>query len=492
MSTLTNDQIKLTQDWLQGYDYLPVLRAFTQVGVATFPDLQRITGFTTDILKRILERLTQPPPGLGDTPQAVREMPSQTVFQGQRGRHPQIFRLEKLGAALLRKSGDKTAVACALNSPIEIAHALGFRALAAAAQAAKLAVAVDKPLPFGEQRNIRPDVVVTLPDQPKLIFEVEQRLQPQTLDRIVEKVRHLRDFFLSPAAKGYAPEVRVLFNVTDREGEFARKAWGDIIASVTQEHQAPLPCTFWAGVLLSFLEEPAWDTLKAFVPLASPAKPAAGTSGSPGDAAEIQPLTPRDVIPNDLQYRVGVQGQGDRVVLGAYLRVIQSELAQYPDRLDVAFMHLFGFIYGISHKHSPHGYSSGQMPWGSLILLRKYLELPAQRGLRGEILAGLDEVDRALVQGGISMACHYYTKLIWSRFLRYFGMVRGGWLRVWVESPLEQHGNSEMHVYVSIENWGAHSDLDFASADEEGYRMQAALKWVLEALIFYPVELGLG
>ena len=90
------------------------------------------------------------------------------------------------------------------------------------------------------------------------------------------------------------------------------------------------------------------------------------------------------------------------------------------------------------------------------------------------------------------MACHYYTKLIWSRFLRYFGMVRGGWLRVWVESPLEQHGNSEMHVYVSIENWGAQSDLDFASADEEGYRMQAALKWVLEALIFYPVELGLG
>ncbi len=491
MSTNTNDQLKLTQDWLEGYDYLPVLRAFSLVGVATFPDLQRATGFTTDVLKRILQRLTQRPPGLEEGQHALREMPSQTVFVGQLGRRPQIFRLEKMGAALLRKSGDKTAEACRLSQETEVSHALGFRAVAAAALAAGLQAEVDKPIAFVQQRTVRPDVVVAPPEGSKYLVEVEQRLQPQTLDRIVEKVRHLRDFFLSPEAQGYAPEVRVLFNVTDSEADFAQRAWADIIADVAREGKAALPCTFWAGRLLPFLETPAWDNLTAFTLLTPAAKPAVESTGLMVRAEEISERSlAMVIIPASLRYRSAPQQVDDQVVLRAYLRVIEADLDRYPTQSDVAFLHLFGYIYGVSHKWDNYHRFTGLMPWGSLILLRKYLELPAQRRLRVEVVAGLEEIERALAQGGISMACHYYTKLIWGRILKYYGMTQGGWLRVWVVPPFAEYTRAEMHVLVQLGNWRMHSELK-EGADEEGKRLEAALAWVLDVLVVYAEELGL-
>ncbi|MBP7692254.1 MAG: hypothetical protein KA764_10070 [Anaerolineales bacterium] len=490
MSVAKKDELEHVREWLRGVDYLPVLKTFVPAGVMTFPDIQRLVGFSTDVLTRILERLTQTVPGLADGRQVLKHLPDQPVIQGQRGRRPKLYRLEKLGARLLQAAGVADAKACGLSQPVEIAHALCFRAVAGAAQAAALAVTVDKPVAFGAGRNLRPDVVVAAPGRPRVIFEIEQRLLPQTLDRAVDKIQHLVDFFAMPEAEGYDRDIRFLFNLTEAQAPVTWRMWADVIAEVARA-RGPLPCRFWSAGLADFLEAPEWDGLRAFTTL-MPAPEPEPAAGAPALALALVPVDPKALVPAALRPRGRLITAGDLVKVQAYVRVCRHEFEQAVAGPGPAFFRLIDLIYGVSHGYGQTYAQQFQVPWGSLFALRSYLELPDRRDLRAGLISRLAEYDRALHNGGMMMAAHYATRLIWDGFLRYHGVTRHPDLAIYVQPPFVDRTQSELRVVVDVRRslWITRGTIDGLALYE--LVNEKALAWVLEAPFFYANELGLN
>ncbi len=496
-------------------EFVPVLSVFAWTGVTSFPQLETATGLTRKRLERTLGYLIN----LDIVSRS--EMPAKAIKM--RGRSSAVYVLEERGADILRDLKLKPdAHACRLKQPAELAHALSLTHVAALAQAAQLTFAVEGHLPFGDAEHIRPDLLITLPTNERAIFEIEQyATAADTTQRLVDKLRRLVRFFHAPQSQGVSRNICVLFNVEQASWLATRRVWVKVVAAVAAEEQGALPFTLWGRLLADFIRQPEWTVTDRFEDLLDPsllptfkaqfAEDEQQPSAAPisGNAFELfaaiskaqsqarsgaalqlpdSPLTLDAVLPDEFGvYRTALL-HNDLTLLSAYYAVFTDELFYYRSGSPAQFFQLMELIYAASYHRSRSAVARTGLPFGSLLMLRTYLDQPDRSDLRKALVMGLKRVEGSRYRG-INMVRDQMTRLCWGVFLAYHGLARGGALRVNVQVPDEEC--SEIHIAVRI------SSIDLLLGEEdvlpfgEPGLAEQSLAWVLEALVTYTELLGL-
>ena len=137
-------------------DWLKFLELTSRTGVADTRQLQLHLGWTRGIFSRRAEKLLIST--LNGEP-LVSQIDRTIKRPTEANRPPAILRLEKGGAQLLRSMGYEGARASELKDDLPILHALGMVTLSQVLQK-DASVIIDQVIRFGEDRHIRPDIVV--------------------------------------------------------------------------------------------------------------------------------------------------------------------------------------------------------------------------------------------------------------------------------------------------------------------------------------------
>lgn len=514
---------------LGGLDFRPTLQAIALTGVATLTQIQRAVGISEKVARRIIHRLIEIQ---ASNQHIIQEKPLSGKAIRSRGRASNLYVLGELGASILRDLKLKPgAHACQLQDPAALAHAVCLLDVSLCAQADYLLADIERPISFNhpddeEREMLRPDLVLTLPSGIRIIIEIEQSVDARLLPRLIDKLRRLARFFQSSTAQGVSPDIRVLFNVTRVEWSRTRRLWIRAVAAVASEANGPFPVRVMACLLSEFLQHPTWHSTDSFEDLLDPAmlptfgaqfvqdtlvKPithvetpsssiiseattAGDATSSPDElsllpAQEETPSTLISVLPRELQQlcRTALLDH-DITLISAYLHVFQDELDNYQAGCSTDFFRLVEIIYLASHKPDRSLRPGAGIPFGSLFLLRNYLDQPSRAELKQAIEMGLKAV-RADRYKGINMVRDQTTRLCWDIILRYHGLARGGALRVNVQLPDDYR--SELYIEVSIRNKDLLIGEDGILPADEPALAEYALAWFLEAPLLYADLLGL-
>ena len=463
--------------------WLRVLETFLIVGVADNKQLQRATGFSRDRIGRIVRRFQEL-----DRAIVIREK-QRIPRAGQKGRGPVVYRLGKMGAALLRQVGYKRARACELQEPTPIGHALSILDLDLAARSAGLQVETERALHF-EGGIIRPDLLITLPDGSQALFEIEQTAGVRLLRRMIKGLRNKLAFFRSPRGQQVSSTVRVLFNLQwGRQWEATVAVWERALAAVAEEAGGSLPFRLLAMPLRQFLEHPDWSEPPRgeWESLFDPARMATfGVGKQIKDKALVSETKQR--LPRALQRTVS--SHDDRLILQAMWQVFEEQAAAVPSKADPAFFDLMGLIYAASHSRVTDPLTRASLPRASLYLLKQYL------GMHPELRQALN---KAVSRGGGSMRWSAVTILhrmeqIIRLFLKYHGFTPDGPLRVYPDvADYETAEPRDFQIRVRITD----PELLMPEGDsimpgrDEVREVERALSWVLQSLFIYAEDVGL-
>lgn len=459
---------------------LQVLHCFAIRGIAAADQAAVLTGLTYQAAYKALNQLTHP---VGDTPPALRA--ARFAPKGKAGQPRKVFLLTEAGASALRKLGgdQKLVRPSRLEAHVEIEAACMMMDVYTEAYKARFPASVEHLLRFGDGHNaIRADVLVTLGRQ-KVIFECEQSADRSSLPRLVDKLLHLVHFFESPEAKGISKQVRLIFNIHPSDTS-TLAIWQEALGHIAQSLQRALPFELHWQRMTEFLANPEWQTVKRFQRM---------------QVVVAEPIEPSN-IGDELLSTLRQQGHEDLKEMGIVLSVLhrqqQETFEAYQRTQDHRershrFFDLMLQIYEASHgRYSPtETYSA--FPVESLYLLRRYLHAHQNKELFEELKTALDwahQHDQGVVRFRNAM-----TRVIWDVFLRHQGFGRGGPLRVAFLVP--DFGDSRSDFYVHV--WVAERKMfrrqrlprfDYNKQEPE----EEALAWVLEALVLYAYELGLG
>ncbi|OQY17917.1 MAG: hypothetical protein B6I34_11470 [Anaerolineaceae bacterium 4572_32.1] len=159
-----NTQRILENDYEDGR-WLVTLQLLLSTGVADVRQIRRATGLSRDQVNRLLARFEKLAPG-----GLLVKVPFNVPRPGVRGRSPVVYRLGKLGAALLRANGHPDTRPCGLEDRTPIAHAQATLDVRLAALDAGLAVETERVLHYGNGQSLRPDNLVTLPSGDLALF----------------------------------------------------------------------------------------------------------------------------------------------------------------------------------------------------------------------------------------------------------------------------------------------------------------------------------
>lgn len=474
--------------------WLRVLEVFVFTGVADAVQLQEATGLSRGQLRRMMERFeTLLDAGLID------EVPFSVPRPGRRGRPSTVYQLGKIGAAILRKRGHPDAHPCGLNTERRLAHARSVLDIRLAATKAGLGVRTEKEIGYvddDQERALRPDNLVTLPDGTQALFEVEQKASLSLLRRIVEGVRNKVAFFNSAEAAQVSSVVRVSINVPrGREWDRTVAVWERATAIVAEEASGDLPFEIVAIPHEEFLDDPDWSkppVEERWESLFDPAQTTAFSAIQPVQQDGERQTTPakQPKLPTGLKRRAA---RDDYLIMRAYWQHVLERgpgLMYAHDRpaADPVFFDVMSVIYAASHPPDATPWEAALHPHTSLYLLQRYLRMHPRL---------LKALSKAIVRGGGSM--RWSTPTITHRiqavtdvFLRYHGFRSGGSLRVSVIGPWgrdDDRGDFDIRVRLEPEVLMGEGD-SVVPTPEEVKVTEDALRWVLISLFVYPQDLG--
>ncbi|MBU0491881.1 MAG: hypothetical protein KKA73_24560 [Chloroflexi bacterium] len=128
------------------------------------------------------------------------------------------------------------------------------------ALAAGLAVQTERELDYDNDRVLRPDNLITLPNGRPALFEIEQAAQVSSLDRIQGSLRRKCAFFRSAASHSLSNTVRVLIDLAPSPQRDRTLTWWEQAAYAIGQEQgaAGLPFHLVAHPLRDFVEQPDW------------------------------------------------------------------------------------------------------------------------------------------------------------------------------------------------------------------------------------------
>jgi hypothetical protein len=480
---------------------LDVLITAHYTGVADATQLRKASGLSRGQLNRLQKKFEDMAPG-----GLLKKVDFAVARPGKRGRPSTVYRLGEVGAALLRSHGYDEAHACGLTTETQIAHARGVLDVRLAAEEAHLAVETERELGYteeGEERVLRPDNLITLPDGTRALFEVEQKADLSLLRRVRESVRHKAAFFTSSAGVAVSPYVRVLIDLPYGEAwERTVAAWERATAIVAEECGGRLPFEIGAIPLLDFLEEPDWTEppdKERWESLFDPAQtsafePEQDQQKRRGDGKALtkqKEQKPRRAdIPAGLKRR---SAYDDYLVMEAFwnhLRRAGRELMHSYERPagHPAFFETMGVIYAASHPPDATPWERALHPHASIYLLQQYLRIHPR--LRKAL-------SKAITRGQYSIkwstpAITHRIQVVVDTFLRYHGLRSGGSITIHILGPWQRDdGRGDFGVAVSIEREVLMGEDDgVVPTHEETEAAEEALTWVLTALFAYSHDIG--
>lgn len=447
----------------------PVLETFAATGLTDSNQIHQFTNLTRDRINRAVERMV--------SGNLLIEFKRPIPRPDQRGKPASIYMLTKGGAEILRSIGHKGARSCGLKDDLPILHALAMTDLHLTATKSGIPIRTDQLVRF-QEREVRPDHLVTLNDGRSMIFEVEQAASTETLRRIVESLQNKQDFFASNASANLLPEVRMIVQLPrGAKWEKTIHTWEKAMGVVQEKADGKLRFRLFAIPRREFLDAPDWTESRVLF----------WQEIIPPEKTKAIQVT---VAPQEFLYRTTRE---DRLVLAAlwqdFVENVQPEQTQVP-MPDPEFFHIMRLIYSASHDTQFSDLEQAALPHASLYLLRNYLLLRQM----------LKPLNRAIHNGQGSL--RWNPTMILHRMQVVINTFLGlnGWR---VDGPL--------YVYVSVGDWQNTSTQTFGvnvkirkptilmSADDlvvpsqtEIEQTERALAWVLWALFAYSLDLGLG
>jgi hypothetical protein len=466
-----------------------VLEVLAPVGVADNLQFQRATGWTRAKVELRLKKMEEAAPGL---PPIIERLDHSLPRPGRRGHPPKVYRLRESGAALLRANGHPDAWPCGRKDDTDIMHALCILDVYLAAQQAGLVLEAEREMRFGDDRVLRPDMVITQPDNQKILFEIEQLAYAENLRRILKSLHNKVAFFNSEQGQQVPSTVRVLFNLTrGRDWNNTLKVWRRAIAIKTEQTHAALPFRLLAMPLTEFLARPAWQfdaDDRRWTDLTAAAQPD-NASPQPGGKTRrnsaLSVMAPQDMVRRSTH--------DDVLILGALWQWFTESAGRQQGkqiRPDPEFWKLVRLIYGASHDSEASLLERAALPHTSLFLLGRYLKMHPY--LRGALVS-------AVRRGGHAMRWNPTTILhrmqtVIDAFLGYHGWCSDGSLKAWSGTrDWDSDGSRAFSVFVHITS----GELlmternGVVPGQDEIRRTEEALAWVLYALFAYAPDIGL-
>ena len=486
-----NTQRILENDYEDGR-WLVTLQLLLSTGVADVRQIRRATGLSRDQVNRLLARFEKLAPG-----GLLVKVPFNVPRPGVRGRSPVVYRLGKLGAALLRANGHPHAHPCKLEDRTPIAHAQATLDVRLIALDAGLAVETERVLRYGDEQSLRPDNLVTLPSGDLALFETEQMVEWHHLRRITASVRNKVAFFRSKIGQKHSSLVRVILNLPKgREWSRTIKVWERATTTVAEENGGRLPFQMWAIPLTTFLKQPDWNEppdRQHWESLVDPAQlPGFDPIETPASKRSKRPKpTPRaSKLPAPLKRH---SARDDQLILCAFWQIFQEQaplLTGNLPRPDPVFFDVMGIIYSASHDPHADLLTQAALPHASLYLLRRYLDMHPT--LRAALNKAIERGIRSM-RWSVPTIFHRIQTVV-AAFLKYHGWRPDGPLLVYPAlSGWEDEKTQSFGLTVRIRR----AELlmkagDTVVPDREAVRQaEEALTWVLLALFAYSDDLGL-
>lgn len=460
--------------------YAQALQPFMERGLAT---AEQIAALTEIDYKRVNELLNELSRSSYGRPAALHS--AAVRLEGQRGRSKKLYILTETGAQVLQAIFDHPGLqAPRLASAVELTAAYAIMEIYTQARLAKLQVQVEKPLFFGiGKQNVRADILVD--GKRKKLFELEQAANQGTLPRAVDKLSRLHNFYCSQQANRVDHRVRMLFNLPQTDVQ-TLNVWREALRDVKAEAHGILSFQLYVQPLQQFLACPDWTSLDGFNLL------------TPDDVPSLdQEHTP--VLENEaaglITNRSAEQIDALRTVVRARERIYGKQLRAMQNQTDHAlrvraFFDIMLLIYQASHYRESPVEHYAALPVESLEMLRRFLHDEQNDALLKD-LCGILEWTYDHNTGVMSMR-NGYTALIW-RFLKFYGFGPNGPLSASVQFP--EFGDNRSDIFVEARVGRVMLDepnpsyyISFGQKRPE----ELALGWVLEAMLTYPSELGIG
>jgi hypothetical protein len=469
------DDVIIDRGWLH------VLETFVHLGLVDMIQLQQTTGLDRERLRSLLKRMEKCAAG---GPPILTELNQTARRAGVRGRAPQIYRLEPAGAALLQMHGWPDVHPSGRSDESEIMHAVCVLDVRLAAQQAGMKVETERTRSYDGSKSIRPDNLVSLADGTLAIFETEQQADPSLLRRVSESLQNKLAYFKSAEGGAVSPIVRMIVNAAPGPEFFKTlKVWRRVYGMLL--HAGEVPFRLVAMPLAEFRELPDWSedvSDKRWVEV-RPLDP----NPRPQTAGEGSNKTLVAATPKALIYRTT---HDNRLTIEALWQWFQEQAgaqrSKYP-RPDPEFFEVMQIIYAASHDRQTSPLEQAGMPWASLYLLERYLEM--QPELRRTI-------NQAISRGGTAMRWNPTTilhrmQVVIDAFLSYHGWRSSGPLTV-ISSV--SWANDEPHAFgvtVRISNWELlmAEGNTLVPAESEKLAVERSLAWVLYALFAYSPHL---
>jgi hypothetical protein len=450
---------------LPGQVWLKLLEVFVPSGVADNLQIRAGTGMNRDKLSRALDKLEAASAGF---PPILHLIDHGILRFGVRGRAPSVYSLGPSGAELLAANGHPGILPCELKTDHSIAHALSMLSLHLAAWQAGLTIFTDSIISFGEQKSIRPDHRILLPDGRSVFYEIEQDAKHSLIPRMLESLTNKQAFFKSSESYEFLPEVRMVVNLP-RGTKWTRtlNVWRECCKLLVDQGCEELAFRLLVVPMDEFLQAPYWgyEVSDHWQDLTSQTSVDDARSGG----QEIGPVSP---------YELNHSAARDNIVLKALLQEYNENII--PNLLQPDFG-MFDVIYTIYMASNSTYANSSELPHESVYLLKRYLEMHPTL---------IDNLRRTLNQGKGHIRWNHMTivhrmQKVINCFLAYHGWQSGRSLKVKaVSDGWSGPGDFGMAAEIHLK-FGDYHDWQ----ESVVYR---ALEWVLWALFEYGDEIGLG
>ena len=446
--------------------WLKLLELFLPSGVVNTAHMGAGLGMNRDKLSRLLNKLVVTGAGF---PAIIRLLDHPLKRPaGSPGKPPHVYLLDSSGADLLNANGHPGTRPCALKTDREINHALSMLSVHMAAREAGLEVLTDAVINFGEQRSIRPDQRISLPDGQFVLYEIEQDTKRALIPRMLASLANKQAFFLSEGHPAYLPEVRMLINLPrGTRLNQTLNVWQECFKLLAEKQATEPAFRLLALPLGEFLKQPEWgtDTTDRWQELYAHTD------------EEEQDRTDQAIGPTGI-YEQDRSAASDNVMLKALLQEYDDRVV--PD-LPPPDFGMFDVVYTIySASNSDYSISS-TLPRKSIYLLKRYLEMhPTLKKRLGSAL----HQGKGRIRWNYTTIVHRMQEVI-NRFLAYHGWQSGGPVQVKaVSDGWEGPGNFGVSANIQLKFNNQHEWQEFF--------IHRALAWVLWALFEYADELGLG
>lgn len=458
--------------------WLRILETFLPSGIADMIQIQRFTGLDRETVRRTMKKFEKSGEGLHPI---LKELNMTSFRAGAPGRSPQIYQLLETGAGLLRLAGKQFVRPSKLEDPDAINHAVLMLDIFMEARRAGYAVICDKPIPYGDNRSIRPDNLVQLSEN-SIVFESEQTASPKNIHRIIESLENKTAFFLERRQRQISPDIRMVVNAAQgAEYEKTIRIWRQAYAIVSQKRK--LPFRLFAIPHLKFLNTPDFQEPLISGEWEEISKPGLVNGNQNKSMGNVEK---HGIVPMPKPLIQQSSSDDDRLILLALWQLFNetagTSWGEIP-KPDPRFLELMQIIYLASHGYNNSIMDRASVPWASLYLLRHYLMMHPDL---------LEMLQKNMQRGGTSLRWNPTTilhrmQVVIDAFMAYHGWNSRGVLHAFstIANYIDEFKTFGVKVQISNSEVLMVTPDGIIPGKNETDLAEESLAWVLFALFAY-------